>query len=132
MIGNNYEKSRRFSLIIYLVLAYGTTWLCWMQNTSPAQTGITIFVGLVGQTISLIGITYIYAWLYNHTQSIFLCIIFHALGNMFSLWLLSFLVDVQSVTIFAAIMPWIVVFFLQRKLGKVNFPGTPKPKSRTV
>lgn len=97
--------------------------LSMMENVTPAEMVITILIKLAGQTMSLIGLTYIYVWLYNHTNSITLCILFHALSNTFSIWLVSFLIEPQSVGLFVALMPWVVVIFLQKRLGKEQFLG---------
>lgn len=93
------------------------------QNVTVPQMVITIIMSLVGMTMSQIGITFIYVWLYNRTQSIFLMIVSHALSNTLSNWLTSFLVEPQVVTHFLALMLWIEVIFLQKRLGNEKFPG---------
>ncbi len=94
-----------------------------LQDVSGLQIVITILMSLAGNVMALIGMTYIYAWLYNKTESVFLCIVFHALSNVFVFWLSSFLVASQSAGLAIALMPWAVVFILQKRLGKENFPG---------
>ena len=94
-----------------------------MQDVTIPQMAITIIMALAGQTMALIGMTYLYAWIYNQTDSVFLAIVFHAFSNLFSFWLLSFLAEPQAVTLFVALMPWAVVVFLQKRLGKDKFPG---------
>lgn len=89
-----------------------------MQNVTVPQMLITLLMGLAGQTMSLIGMTYIYVWLYQRTQSIFLVIVFHALSNLFNTWLPSFLANPQAVGLLPALMPWVVVIFLQRAAGQ--------------
>jgi membrane protease YdiL (CAAX protease family) len=101
--------------------------LSMMQNVTVLQMLITILMGLVGQTMSLIGMTYIYVWLYHQTNSVFLVIVFHALSNLFNTWFPSFLSNPQAVGLLPALMPWVIVIFLQRGLGKDQFPGKPKP-----
>lgn len=51
-------------------------------------------------------------------------IVFHALSNVFSVWLLTFLAEPQTVTLFIALMPWAVVITLQKVLGKDKFLGS--------
>lgn len=99
--------------------------LSMMQNVTVPQMVITIIMSLAGQTMALIGITFIYVWLYNKTQSVFLTIVFHALSNLFSVWLFTFLKEPQAVTVFAALMPWAVVVFMQKRFGEEQFPGKP-------
>ena len=49
---------------------------------APAPAGvITVVIALLSQTIGMIGLTYVYVWLFNRTCSIFLMIVFHALTN---------------------------------------------------
>ncbi len=82
---------------------------------------ITIVMALLGQTISLVGISYIYAWVYNNTKSVLLAILFHALTNLMPAILLG--ESSQMLGTFAAVMPWIVVFSLEKIYGKESFPG---------
>jgi hypothetical protein len=104
-----------YPFTIYLTLSM-------MQNVTPAQMIVTILVQLAGLTISLIGMTFLYVWVYNYTQSVFLAILLHALTNIVPLFVLSFLADPQVLTMFSGIMPWVLVFALQIILGKKRFP----------
>lgn len=97
-----------------------------LQNAAMPQMVITIVLALAGQTMSLIGMAFIYAWLYNRTQSIFLMIVFHALSNIFNYWLPSFLVNPGAVGLLPALMPWVIVIFLNKIVGKDRFLGTDK------
>jgi len=94
-----------------------------MHDVSLLPAIITILTSLAGMTMSQIGISYLYVWLYNRTHSIFLMIVFHAFSNLFSLWLPTFLKNPQSATLLVALMPWLLVVILQKKLGKEQFPG---------
>ena len=118
-----------------VVWMLGLVWAIWhyplvaiqtlsmMHDVTVPQMVITIIMSLAGQTMALIGIAFIYVWLYNKTQSIFLMIVFHALSNTLSMWLTSFLSEPQAVTLLIALMPWAVVVFMQKKYGKDKFPG---------
>ena len=94
-----------------------------MQDVAAPQMLITIVISLAGNVMALISMTYIYVWLYNNTQSVFLSIAFHALSNLFGFWLLSFLAAPQMATLAVGLMPGAVVIFLQKRLGKDRFPG---------
>jgi membrane protease YdiL (CAAX protease family) len=96
-----------------------------MQDVTVPQIVITIIMSLAGQTMSIIGISYLYVWLYNNTQSVFLMMVFHALTNVFNVWALSFLAQPQSASLLIALMPWAIVMILERVFGKENFPGPP-------
>ncbi len=82
---------------------------------------ITILMSLAGQTISLVGMTYIYAWVYNNTKSVFLAILFHALSNLLPAVLLG--ESSQLLGTLTAVMPWVVVFALEKIYGKDSFEG---------
>ena len=115
--------------LIWAVWHYPVTILYTLpniQNASMLQVVITIIVTLAGQTLSLIGISFIFAWLYRQTQSVFLMIVFHALSNLFNTWLPSFLSNPQVVGILPAMMPWVIVIFLFKILGKDRFLGAEK------
>jgi len=94
-----------------------------LQDVMLPQMVITIVMSLTGNVMSLIGLAFIYAWLYNKTQSVFLSMVFHALSNIFVFWLYSFLAAPQAAGIAIALMPWVFVIFMQKRLGKENFPG---------
>jgi membrane protease YdiL (CAAX protease family) len=125
------NEKKRYSYIWTL----GLIWAIWhypitalqtlgmMQDFTVPQIVITIIISLAGQTMSIIGISYLYVWLYNNTQSVFLMMVFHALANVFTIWALSFLVQPQSAGLIIALMPWAIVLVLERVLGKENFPG---------
>lgn len=72
-------------------------------------------------TMSIVGITYLYVWFYNHTQSVFLAIGFHALTNVFPAVLLGG--GNTTLALMQALMPWVVVIILERAIGKTRFPG---------
>jgi hypothetical protein len=63
-------------------------------------------IALLSQTIGVIGLTYVYAWLLNRTRSTFLMIVFHALTNA-----LTFLLPpaLGPWSLVVGIVPWIVV-----------------------
>ena len=77
---------------------------------APAPAGVvTVVIALLSQTIGMIGLTYLYVWLFNRTRSIFLMIVFHALTNA-----LPFLVPpaLGPWAIVGGVFPWIVVLVL--------------------
>ena len=105
----------------YPVTIYWTTTLA--VGMSGAALAITLFTALAGFTISIVGITYLYTWFYNHTGSVHLAIIFHAFANTFPVIFSTS--GVPQLAFITGFMPWLVVFFLQWRLGKEAFPGRP-------
>jgi membrane protease YdiL (CAAX protease family) len=70
---------------------------------------VTVVIALLSQTIGMIGISYVYVWLFNRTRSIFLMIVFHALTNA-----LPFLVPpaLGPWALVIGVFSWIVVLVL--------------------
>jgi membrane protease YdiL (CAAX protease family) len=111
----------------------GTVWAVWhypftifetLTNMVDVPVGpmvITLVMSLAGQTMSLIGMTYLYVWIYNHTQSVWLVILFHALSNAVPAVLLSGVSP--SFNILMAVIPWLLVLVLEKLVGKEDFPG---------
>lgn len=100
----------------------GLAWAAWhypltamytlaaMPSGMPAVVGVvTVVVALLSQTIGLIAMTYIYAWLYERTTSIFLMIFFHALTNTIP-FLLPPPLGMWALVI--GLFPWVVVLVL--------------------
>jgi membrane protease YdiL (CAAX protease family) len=79
--------------------------------------------------MSLLGITFLYVWLYNRTRSLFIVILFHALCNTLSAIPFGELQPIM--TLFIAIMPWVVVLALGKIALKGRFPATPTPVVNT-
>ena len=117
-----------------VIWVLGLIWAIWhypftifftlenMVDVPPAAAAVTVATALAGQTISLIGMTYLYVWILNRTHSLFLAILFHALGNSIPAVLVSG--SDAAASIIMAVMPWIAVFILEKALGKEQFPGT--------
>jgi membrane protease YdiL (CAAX protease family) len=101
----------------YPFTAYYT--LSGISGAPLVQIVITVLMALVGQTISLVGMSHIYAWLYNNIKSVFLAILFYALSNVAPTVLLG--EASQMLAILTAAMPWVVVFVLQKLYGKALF-----------
>lgn len=106
----------------------GLIWAAWhypFTIYSTLSTGegvpaigmvVATVVSLAGHTMSLIGMTYIYAWMYNQTGSIFLAIVFHALNNVVPLAIAGGMNPALGVVM--AVVPWVLVFILDRVYGK--------------
>jgi hypothetical protein len=76
---------------------------------------------LAGQTMTLLGITFLYVWLYNHTRSLFVAILFHALSN--TLAAIPFGEMQPVITLVIAISPWVVVAVLEKMLPNGRLAG---------
>ena len=106
----------------YPFTAYHTLALI-VDMPMPAMV-ITVIFALAGNTMSLIGITYIYVWLNNNTKSVFLAILFHAIANVAITVVIASIGGFHPmVTIIIALMPWAVVIVMKKVLGKEKFPG---------
>lgn len=110
--------------MIWAVWHYPFTIFETLSNMVAVPIGpmvITLVMSLAGQTMSLIGMTYLYVWIYNHTQSVWLVILFHAFSNAVPAVLLSGVSP--SFNILMAVIPWLLVLVLEKVVSKENFPG---------
>lgn len=82
-----------------------------------------VIPSLIGQVLSLIGMVYIYAWLINRSKSIFLAILFHALGNTFNAVFTSPFVLNPIINLAIGAIPWLVVLLIEKTQGKNAFSG---------
>lgn len=82
---------------------------------------ITIVIALLSLTLGLIGLTYLYVWLFNRTNSIFLMIVFHALINALP-FLLPPVLGPWALAV--GVFPWLVVLVLWL-LTRPNFLRPP-------
>jgi membrane protease YdiL (CAAX protease family) len=110
--------------LIWAVWHYPFT-IYWTINGMAGEESVaviaSIIISLAGFTISIIGMTYLHVWLYNNTGSVLLAIIFHAFNNTFPTILA--IEGAPQVATLAGLMPWVLVIYLERRLGKDQFPG---------
>ncbi len=80
------------------------------------QAIITLVLQLVLYTAgSMISEALIYTWLYNRTESVFLCILYHVLHNNASTFLLMFFPGIgQIIPTLGTVMTWIIAIILIR------------------
>ena len=112
--------------IIWAVWHYPFTVYVTLASIDPAlevPMAAIIIPALIGQTMSLIGMAYLYTWLLNRSQSILLLIIFHALSNVIPEMVSRVIEPNQVVFLLTAIMPWLIVVILEKRLGKEQFLG---------
>ncbi|MBN1878244.1 MAG: CPBP family intramembrane metalloprotease [Anaerolineae bacterium] len=122
------ERAIWYLGLIWAVWHYPITVYVALSTMGKVTLGAAIPVivmSLAGQTLSLIGLTFIYTWLYNHTQSVFLMIVFHALTNTVNT--IFAVGTTPTLTIITAAMPWVLVWVLEKVYGKAQFPGNPLP-----
>lgn len=87
-------------LLIYLYLDYGL------------QIIISV---LAGNVMALIGMTFIYVWIYQNTKNIFLLILFHALLNTLPLFIIG---QANEFAFFIPIvLTWVMAIWLTKKYG---------------
>lgn len=126
----SFEKAPFYLGLAWAVWHYPVTIYFTLQSMTqgtPIQTLITILVALAGQTIALIGMTYLYVWLMHQTNSLLLASSFHALQNTANAVLFALFAAKPMVTLLTSILPWVLIIILEKKLGKENFPGQPRP-----
>ena len=113
--------------LIWAVWHYPFT-IYWTANGMAGEERgvviVTVIMALAGFTINIIGMTYLHVWFYNNTGSIFLAIVFHAFNNVFPT--IFPIESAPQLALLAGFMPWAIVIYLERRLGKENFPGAPQ------
>ena len=93
-----------------------------MPADLPLATRIvTTLPNLAGFTMSIIAETFIYAWLLKHNQSVFLAILYHALGNTLATIFGVAALAAGPLMLLPAILPWVIVLILQKRFGKESF-----------
>jgi len=115
------------------IWALGFIWAVWhypftiywtATGMAGAESGVVlaaVIMALAGFTINIIGTTYLHVWFFNNTGSVFLAILFHAFNNLFPTILP--LESAPQLAVLVGFMPWAIVFYLVRRLGKEHFPG---------
>jgi len=98
-------------------------YLFWI-NMGTFDIGVRIpmvLLSLAGFTMTIIGQTHIYFWLMKNTGSVWIAILYHALGNTFATIFGAEEMASGPLAILPAIMPWVVVFILEKRYGKESF-----------
>lgn len=80
----------------------------------PVSQLALVIPALIGQTMSLIGMVYIYAWLVNGAQSVWIAVLFHALGNTLNSTAGAMVVANPIISLGIGAMPWLIVLVLER------------------
>jgi hypothetical protein len=92
-----------------------------MPDLSLVEKVPAILLSLAGFTMSIIGETFIYAWLLKHNQSVFIAILYHALGNTLATIFGVGHLAAGPLVLLPALFPWVIVFVLQKRFGKESF-----------
>jgi len=92
-----------------------------MPELSLVEKVPVILISLAGFTMSTIGETFIYAWLLKHNQSVFIAILYHAMGNTLATIFGVAALAAGPLVLLPAILPWVIVFILEKWFGKESF-----------
>jgi len=76
--------------------------------------------------MSIIGLTFIYTWLYNTTESTLMLIAFHGWWNTLTLYMVSAF-SYPLGTLLAPVLTWIVAIILVRKYGREDLSRKARP-----
>lgn len=83
-------------------------------STSPIAAVFIAAQGLVAYTGgSILGLSFVYTWLYNRTKSAFMCILFHTVLNVASAYMQAVLPH-PAIGMVAGIVRWVVAIVLLR------------------
>ena len=92
-----------------------------MSDLPLAEKVPAILVSLAGFTMTIIGQGFIYAWLLKQTQSIFIAILYHAIGNTLATIFGVETLAAGPLALLPALFPWVIVFILEKRFGKESF-----------
>jgi hypothetical protein len=92
------------------------------QGMVGVTMGATILISLFQHALSTAGMSYIYTWLYNNTESVFICIVFHAFTNLVVTYV-QFILPHQGLSVILGFMPWVITFALLKRYGKETLTG---------
>ena len=86
-----------------------------------------LIFSLVGLVLGTVGWTYVNTYLYNNTQSVFLVILMHGIGNTLQSYLVLASGNMMAQSLFG-FLPWAIAFFLSKKAGDENLAPHPRPQ----
>jgi membrane protease YdiL (CAAX protease family) len=120
----NSEKTLWISGLIWAAWHYPFVIFLFFENTAALPLGqqvMMVILSLAGFTMTIIGQAFIYAWLINNGGSVFWAVVYHALSNTLAIIFGGQALAAGPMAILPAIMPWIVVWVMQKRLGKESF-----------
>ncbi|MFX0037806.1 MAG: CPBP family intramembrane glutamic endopeptidase [Promethearchaeota archaeon] len=114
------DEAYRVSLII------GFFWAIWhypyvIYLNYVGGIFLTI-ITLIGFTVTIIGGSVIFSWIYANTESLLILILFHAFQNVFPVLVMGQITDMAG-GIFTGLFTWLIVFILLKYYGKVTLTG---------
>jgi len=121
---NNNEKTLWISGLIWAVWHYPFVIFLFLENTAGMPVGqlaMMVLFSLAGFTMTIIGQGFIYAWLINNGGSLFWAVVYHALSNTLAIIFGAQALAAGPMAILPAIMPWVVVWVMQKRIGKESF-----------
>ncbi len=92
-----------------------------MADLTMAMKILAILPSLAGFTMTIIGTGFIYAWLLKNTKSVFIAILFHALGNTLATIFGAEQLAAGPLALLTGFFPWVIVFILGKRYGKESF-----------
>jgi uncharacterized membrane protein len=81
---------------------------------------------LFASLISIIGLTFVYTWLYNNMESVLMMIIFHGWSNTLGLFMVNAFNNPMAVLLTVA-LNWMLAIILVRRYGKENLSKKTRP-----
>jgi len=121
---NNSEKTLWISGLIWAVWHYPFVIFLFLENMATLPLGqqvMMVIFSLAGFTMTIIGLGFIYVWLINNGGSVFWAVVYHALSNTLAIIFGGQALAAGPMAILPAIMPWVVVSIMQKRIGKESF-----------
>jgi len=123
--GYAFSELRKKEEAYIVSLVVGVFWAAWHYpymiylnySSGPFLTAIAIF----GFTITIIGGSVIFSWIYVNTKSLLIMILFHAFQNVFPILFLGQIQDIAG--IITGLFTWVLVFIITKYYGKTTLTG---------
>ncbi|MHA1933062.1 MAG: CPBP family intramembrane glutamic endopeptidase, partial [Promethearchaeota archaeon] len=114
------DEAYRVSLII------GVFWAIWHYPYMiylNIPTGIFLTaIAIFGFTVTIIGGSVIFSWIYANTKSLLILILFHTFQNVFAILVIGQMVDMAGGVI-TGLFTWVLVMIILKFYGKETLTG---------
>jgi membrane protease YdiL (CAAX protease family) len=109
-----------------LGILWGIWHLPYVAFLSYALNPFLAVDNMFGTLLSIVGLTFVYTWLYNNTRSILMMITFHGWWNTLNLFMVSSF-NYPLSALLAPVLTWILAIILLKKYGRENLSKKARP-----
>jgi membrane protease YdiL (CAAX protease family) len=124
--GYAFPELRKKDEVYRVSLIIGVFWAVWhypylIYLNIPTGMFLTV-IAMFGFTVTIIGGSVIFSWIYVNTNSLLILILFHAFQNVFPVLIMGQIVDMAGGVI-TGLFTWVLVFIILKFYGKETLTG---------